>query len=544
MYAQTYQVAERIAQTLVELGVDQLFGVVGSGNFHLTNHLRDKGVPFVAARHEGGAATMADAYARMSGKLGVVTTHQGCGYTNAVTGIAEAAKSRTPLLVLTADTPPHDVHSNFRIDQDGLARSVGAVAERVYSPATAVADTRRAVLRAINDRRTVVLSVPIDVQVAETAYASPQPIPPRQRPRPSERHTQAVAELLRVAQRPLFIAGRGAREAGPQLRELAQKSGALLATSAVAHGLFADDEANLGISGGFSSDFTAARIAEADLVIGWGCALNSWTTRRGTLINERSRVIRVDLDESSLDGDLGVVGDCAATAKSVLAELRDHAPDTWRTQDMVAQIAAKARWNDADTDDISTDSLIDPRTVTRRLNDMLPAERVVAVDSGNFMGYPSAYLEVPDENGFCFTQAFQSIGLGLATAIGAATAQPGRLPVLGVGDGGFLMGIAELETVVRERIPLVAIVYNDHAYGAEVHHFTGAGDYGAVTFPTTDVAAIARGFGAHGVVVEKLADLDAVQEWLDGPRATPLVIDTRIASDGGAWWLAEAFATH
>ncbi|MDR7330844.1 thiamine pyrophosphate-binding protein [Corynebacterium guangdongense] len=544
MYEQTFQVAERIAQTLVELGVDQLFGVVGSGNFHLTNHLRDKGVPFVAARHEGGAATMADAYARMSGKLGVVTTHQGCGYTNAVTGIAEAAKSRTPLLVLTADTPPHDVRSNFRIDQDGLARSVGAVAERVYSPATAVADTRRAVRTAVNDRRTVVLSVPIDVQVAGTAYASPQPIPPRQRPRASERHTQALAELLRGARRPLFIAGRGAREAGPQLRALGQKSGALLATSAVAHGLFVGEDHNLGISGGFSSDFTAATIAEADVVVGWGCALNNWTTRRGTLLNEFARVIQVDLDETAFEWDHGIVGDCAATAESVLAELVDHAPDTWRTPDMAAAIAAKSRWKDAETADVSTGALIDPRILTRRLNEMLPAERVVSVDSGNFMGYPSTYLDVPDENGFCFTQAFQSIGLGLATAIGAAKAQPGRLPVLGAGDGGFLMGIAELETAVRERIPLVAIVYNDSAYGAEVHHFTGAGDYGAVTFPTTDIAAVARGFGAEGVVVEKLADLDAVQEWLDGPRTGPLVVDARIASDGGAWWLAEAFATH
>ena len=120
-------VAQLVGRTLAELGVGHVFGVVGSGNFEVTNALRLAGVPFTAARHEGGAATMADAYARMSGRVGVVSTHQGCGLSNAVTGIGEAAKSRTPLIVLTADTQASAVRSNFKIDQDALARSVGAV---------------------------------------------------------------------------------------------------------------------------------------------------------------------------------------------------------------------------------------------------------------------------------------------------------------------------------------------------------------------------------------------------------------------------------
>ena len=95
----------------------------------------------------------------------------------------------------------------------------------------------------------------------------------------------------------------------------------------------------------------------------------------------------------------------------------------------------------------------------------------MATDSGNFQGYPSAYLAVPDEFGFCMTQAYQSIGLGLATAIGAALAQPHRLPVAALGDGGALMGASELETVVRLGLPMVVVVYDDEGYGAEVHHF-------------------------------------------------------------------------
>lgn len=550
-------VAALVGRTLAKLGAGHAFGVVGSGNFHLTNALRGNGVPFTAARHEGGAATMADAYSRMSGLVSVLSTHQGCGLSNAATGIAEAAKSRTPMIVLTADAAGAAVRSNFRIDQDGFARSLGAVPERVHSAASAVADTVRAFRTAQNERRTVVLSVPLDVQAQPAPDGTPDrlmPVLPGGRIRPDAVLVRGLADCLSHAKRPVFVAGRGARAAGSELKMLAAHSGALLATSAVASGLFAGEEFNLGIAGGFSTPETAALISEADLIIGWGCTLNMWTMRHGSLIHPDAVVVQVDVEDSALganrDIHLGVLGDCAVTAADVLAELRAVRPEpleNYRTADVAGRIAAGSRWQDVPVQDISTPEQIDPRVLTLELDRLLPAERLVSVDSGNFMGYPSTHLTVPDEFGFCFTQAFQSIGLGLSTAIGAALARPDRLPVLGTGDGGFLMGISELETAVRLRLPLVAIVYNDAAYGAEVHHFGAAPepvDMAAVTFPDTDIAAIARGCGAAGITVRSTADLAGVTEWLAGPRDAPLVIDAKIASDGGAWWLAEAFKGH
>ena len=545
-------VAEAVGRTLAQLGVGHAFGVVGSGNFHLTNALRRGGVPFTAARHEGGAATMADAYARMSGRLAVLTTHQGCGLTNAVTGLTEAAKSRTPLLVLAADTQASAVRSNFRIDQDALARSIGAVAERVHSPASAVADTVRAYRTALHERRTVVLSVPLDVQAAEApeVHGADLRLPPPQPVRPAAAAVSALVELLAVAERPVFVAGRGARHAKTELRALAHGCGALLATSAVAHGLFAGDPFNLGISGGFSSPLSAELIRDADLIVAWGCTLNMWTMRHGQLIGPATRVVQVDVEDAALGCNrpvtLGVHGDCAQTAADALNLWRAQHRDPqirYRTAQVAGAIAKRSRWRDTPTPDLSTEERIDPRVLSRALDDLLPTERTVSIDSGNFMGYPSTYLSVPDEFGFCFTQAFQSIGLGLATAIGAALAQPNRLAVLGSGDGGFLMAIGELETAVRLKVPLVCIVYNDAAYGAEVHHFV-EDDHTTVRFPETDLAALARGFGAEGVTVRTLSDLGAVRDWLAVPQDRPLVIDAKIASDGGAWWLHEAFKGH
>lgn len=547
-------VGDVVGRVLADLGVGHAFGVVGSGNFVMTNALRAGGVGFTSTRHEGGAASMADAYSRMSGRVGILTVHQGCGLTNAVTGIAEAAKSRTPMIVLTADAPAAALQSNFRIDQEALSTSVGAVSDRVYGPNTVVTDVTRAYRTAVTQRRTVVLNVAIDVAAAPAEVAGPiiaSIAAPRVRPDTAS--VAALVDALRAARRPVFVAGRGGRGAGPQMAALAEASGALLATSAVANGLFEGNPFSLGISGGFSSPTVAELIGDADLIVGWGCALNMWTMRHGRLIGDETVVAQVDVEVEAIGAhrpvDVGVVGDCAATAADALAML-SSAPllhNGYRTPEVAERIAGSARWRDVPVTAEPVEGRIDPRALSIALDEILPADRVLSIDSGNFMGYPSTHLSVPDEFGFCFTQAFQSIGLGLGTAIGAAIAQPTRLPILGTGDGGFLMAISELETAVRLALPLVVIVYNDSAYGAEVHHF-GDADMTTVTFPEVDIAAIARGHGATGVTVTGFDDLDEVRRWvasLDSPRPSgPLVIDAKITDDGGSWWLAEAFAGH
>lgn len=546
------RVAELVGRTLAQLGVGHAFGVVGSGNFAVTNALRAHGVPFVATRHEAGAATMADAYARTTGAVSVVSVHQGCGLTNAITGIAEAAKSRTPMVVLAADVAGSAVRSNFRIDQDDLAASVGAVPERVHAAASARDDVTRAWRTARNGRRTVVLSLPLDVQSAEVPPGTPERAldPGRPAPvRPGERDVRTLVELLDGAARPVFVGGRGARAHGAELRELAAQTGALLATSAVAKGLFDADPYDLGISGGFATPLAAELIAGSDLVVAWGCSLTMWTTRHGRLIGPDTTVVQVDDDEPSLGAerkvDLGVLGDVGETVRAVTEALGGPAGPGYRSAELAGRIAAEGRWRDVAFDDLSTGETIDPRVLSRDLDALLPAERVLAVDSGNFMGYPAAYLSVPDPAGFCFTQSFQSVGLGLATAIGAGLASPGRLPVLATGDGGLLMAVAELETAVRLRLGLLVVIYDDHAYGAEVHHFgPGGADLTTVVFPDVDLAAIARGYGADGVTVRTQADLVAVTSWLAGERIRPLVVDAKISDDGGSWWLAEAFRGH
>jgi thiamine pyrophosphate-dependent acetolactate synthase large subunit-like protein len=544
----TGTVAGEVGRTLAALGADHVFGVVGSGNFHVTNALVAGGVRFVPTRHEAGAATAADAYSRVSGRASLVSVHQGCGLTNAMTGIAEAAKSRTPMVVLAAEPAATALRSNFRVDQDGLARAVGALSDRVHGPSSAVADTARAWRTAVGERRTVLLNLPLDVQAAPAPEAEIPIDRTRWLPRAADEAVAALAALLGQAARPVFIAGRGAAGAKAELEQLADECGALLGTSAVAKGLFHGNAWDLDVAGGFATPLAAELIAAADVVVAWGASLNMWTTRHGALVGKAATVVQVDVDPDALGAhhrvDLGVVGDAALSAVAVRHAMK--APGAgYRTDRLRDRIAAEGRWRLIPYADDGDRAHIDPRTATIALDDILPAERVVAVDSGNFMGYPSMFLSVPDQRGFCFTQAFQSIGLGLASAIGAALASPDRVPVAACGDGGFLMSIAELDTVRRLGLGMLIVVYNDDAYGAEVHHFgPGGHPLDTVRFPDTDLAAIARGHGCAAVSVRRPDDLAPVAQWLAGPRDVPMVADLKVAAGRPSWWLEEAFRGH
>ena len=504
-------VAAAIANDLAALGARRCFGLLGTANFKISHALVGAGVELISARHEGNAASMADAYAKATGELTLVSVHSGPGLTNALTGIAEAAKSRTPLLVLAGDVPNGAVKSNFHIEQANLARAVGAVSERIYTARSAREDTVRAVTRALRDRQTVVLSLPLDVQDAELATnTGPLELPPAPgRLHPDPGAVTRLAEAMARAERPLILGGRGAvlADAEPELLALAERTGALLATSVCGHGLFAETPWSLGICGGFSSPIADELIAESDLVAGFGASFTQWTTKKGKLIAPGAVVAQVDVEAAKLGYQMpiqhAVHGDAKAAAAALLAALGPvSASRRGRRNDQMKERIRAGDNHHSRYRDQSSARFIDPRTFSKAVDDILPMERVVASDSGHFCGWVPRYLRVPSPRASCLSHSFQSVGLGLASAIGLAVANPGKLAVLGVGDGGFLMSISDLETALRLKLRLCILVYNDSSYAAEVHFFRRQGySIDIVRFPDTDFCAIARGYGAGGATV-------------------------------------------
>jgi thiamine pyrophosphate-dependent acetolactate synthase large subunit-like protein len=540
-------VCDAIARELKGAGVEHVFGLIGSGNFGVATSVAKEGIAFHHTRHEEGALNMADVYAQATRKVGVCSLHQGPGLTNSLTSLVEAAKSRTPVLLLAADVAPDDLYSNFRIDQARAIEALGGVTERVSSARTAAADTARAIARAERERRVVVLMISVDLEKADVPddAVEPRRLPALVPPRPSAEAVASVAELISRAERPLIVAGRGAvlADAGDALARLGEASGALLATSAQAHGLFAGDPFALGISGGFSTPLAIETLPQADLVLSFGAGLNDWTTRRGALIGPDARIVQVDTEAAGLGRyrrlDVGVVGDARLTAEALIEELGGGTRDGWRSDGMAERIAG-SRWREQPYEDAGTDRYIDARTLTIALDDLVPRNRVIVPDSGHFMAYPAMYMDVEDAGGWYFTQGFMAIGLGLSSSLGAAVARPDRPVVAALGDGGAIMLASEFETLARLGLNVLVVIYNDAAYGAEVHRYRPLGyDVDLVQFPDIDFAALGRAVGIESVTVRSREDLEGpVAEWA-ARGSGPLLVDAKINPDLRDAWMDE-----
>lgn len=535
--------AEVVGHTAARLGVAAAFGVVGSGNYVVTEALLESAVPFYGTRHESAAASAADAFWRTSGRLAVCSVHQGPGLANAVSALGEAAKSRVPLLVLAGASTASALRSNFAADQAGLLRAVGCGVDQIYEPRSAAVDTARAVRRALDEQRPILLNLPLDVQAGAVDRSGHPPIlRPSTRVCPEYQVLRDLADRLQAARSPVIIAGQGAWRSGAAdaLARVAEATGARLATTALGLGMFAGNPRSVGVAGGFSTEATAAVLDEADLILAVGASLTTWTTRGDTIFRDTDTVVQVDSDPAALGlnsrVDFGVVGDARATALALLELLPDEPrPLPTAPPEDVGSMAPFAE----------DGPLAHPRRLTERLAQMLPRERTLVVDGGHFIGWPMTGLQVPDPSGLVFSSAgFQSIGLGMGAAVGAAVARPDRLPVLAVGDGGFLMGVSELETMVRLKLPVLVAVYNDAAYGAEVHHFADRpAGRALVSFPETDVAALASGIGARSATVRSVDDLVAIEPWLPG-RDRPLVLDLKIDPTVVGSWAEQDFHGH
>lgn len=457
-----------LAAQLAHLGVTDVFGLMGDGNLKLIPTLvHEHGITVHAARHEAAAVAMADGFARSSGAVGVCTVTQGPGLTNALTALVTAHRGRTPLVAIVGDTPlgvrglPQD------IEQAPLVAAAG-LTQAPFDPATAHADLAAAWRTALDLRRPVVVCLPTDVQELPAGDAVCD-LPASTRPVVAPGNLSAAVEALEAAERPVLLAGRGALESGSRddVVALADHVGALLATSLPVNGWFGDHPFALGIAGGFAHEGPRAILHEADCVVALGASLNHFTTRGGGLFAPDATIVQVD-ESADAHGrftryDVGVVGDAGLVARGLRAEV--GAGQRFRTAAVRDRIAAGSR----PADDLSDEQGLDPRLVARTLAEVLPPGAALAVDGGHFMGFPSMDVPVSGPHDYVFTLDFGSIGLGLAAAIGAAAADPTRPVVAAVGDGGLLMSLGELDTLARSGLPVVVAVFNDAAYGAELH---------------------------------------------------------------------------
>ncbi|WP_072313933.1 thiamine pyrophosphate-binding protein [Agrococcus sp. Marseille-P2731] len=536
----------------LEQHATHVFGLMGNGNaWFLDAVVRRGAMQLITVRHETATVAAADAFYRASGRLAVATTTYGPGYTNALTSLAEAAQARIPLVLVVGDQPTGGPRP-WDVDQAAVATAVGA-ATIVVGRGDARAAARRAAEMALVERRPVVLAIPYDIGHAalegDGERADALPSADAAFVSLDGEQLAQVAEVLAAAERPLVLAGRGAHVAGAAdaLRTLAARLGARTASSALGSGIFEPGTRHLGICGGFASERAAVAIELADVVLVVGAGLNQFQLRFGDAFAPGARVLQVDVVEAPTSPrvDELVRGDARLVTEALLALLDAEDGDG---------AGADARWDAAGFGDVSgihlerepgdvaaPDGRLDPRSLFHALERILPADRVIVQDGGHFIGWAPTHLSVPDPSRLLMVgTAFQTIGLGFPSAVGAAAARPESTLVLVSGDGGALMGLADLDSVIRTARRAVVVIVNDAAYGAEVHQYAVRGVAEApMLIDQVDFAALGRGLGADAAVIETLDDLEQLRSWLAAGSDGVFVADCRVSQQVVAPYIVE-----
>ncbi|WP_431862315.1 thiamine pyrophosphate-binding protein [Micrococcus terreus] len=539
-------VSTAVADVIAERA-DHLFGLMGNGNAHLVSSLTERGFPFTSARHESATVTMADAFHRAGGGVGVATTTYGAGFTNTYTALAEARLARIPLVLVVGDAPSTGPRF-FDIDQVQAVSAVG-VTTLTATPQNAEAMAHRAFDLAAQTVQPVVLSLPYDHSTAPLTDPVPlEPLAPKPQHPPVPPQVQAVAERLLAAERPLLMVGRGVPMSGTgeTVQRIGDLLGGLFVTTVMASNTV-DSPWNLGIAGGFMRTHRWEVAHTADVVLVAGASLNPFQMRHGTLFGPDAHVIRVDNEpglhhervDEHVNADLGTFLEALLEAVEQSVQARQNQTDrpdagslTWREQ--VPEVASedfRGAEPVEDPTEFGPDGRLNPRAVMAALEQILPQDRSVVMDGGHFLGWAPMYLSVPDPHALVMVgTAFQSIGLGLGSAAGVSVARPDRLTVHITGDGGGLMGLADLETFIRTTRRGVMVALNDSAYGAELHQYASKGLHdAAMLIDEVDFSALGRALGAEGVKATTLADLQHLTDWLATDQDGVFVLDVAIS---------------
>jgi len=515
-----------LVTALTESGVRRIFGVMGDANLGwLAEWSATPGNVYIAARHEGGAVAMADGFAADGDSVGVATVTYGPGLLNAVNALSTAARGGRPNVLLLGSTPVDRPYHPQRYDHEGLVRATGAVYRRIDEPARIRGEVERALADSLRDGSSIVLDFTAECLAHPAVAQAPAETTLVDAPE-SQAAARAVAGLLAAASRPIILAGFGADRAHAEaaLRQVAERTGARLATTLVARGLFAGDPRDIGLFGGFSLPATRQVIDAADLVLAIGASLNEFTTDGGTLLRGKT-VVQVDQHRRALGRqhpvDLAICADAAEFAAALAAATADLDPAPLDAGDVPLRLEQRVDGGDGEG--------VDPRHALTAIDHWLPEVRTIVTDGGHFIEWPSRYLRASAPRSFRAALNGGSIAMALPEGLGMASRGREGVTVAVMGDGGFFMALTEMETAARERIPLLMIVMNDGAYAAEIHKLRALGTTEAAAhFPgAADIADVARGFGVEAITIRSARDLEALPDVF--PLESPFLIDVRVS---------------
>jgi sulfoacetaldehyde acetyltransferase len=540
--------SEALVETLVAHGVTDIFGIVGSAYMDALDIFPAAGIRFWSVQHEQNAAHMADGYARISGRHGVCIAQNGPGITNFVTAIAAAYWAHSPVVAITPETGSLTIGlGGFQeTEQLPIFSKITRYQAHVSRPERIAELTHRAFELARIERGPTQVNIPRDHFYGEHDYTIARPLELR-RSAGAPESLDAAARLLATARFPVIIAGGGVimSDGRQEAIALAEHLEAPVVTSYLHNDSFpATHRLACGPLGYQGSKAAMRIIAQADVVLALGTRLGPFGTLAQYGIDywpKNARIIQVDSDHRVLGLvkpiDVAVHGDAKGAAREILARLETSNVEVAcraTAGERLEEIAAQKRAWAEELEGMSArpGSPIAPRRALRELARALPRNAVVTTDIGNVCSVANSYLHFDEAPSFLAAMSFGNCGYAMPTAMGAKVARPDRPAVAYVGDGAWGMSLNEVLTCVRERIPVVAVVFNNGQWGAEKRNQI---DFYADRFLGTNLqnpsfAAIARAMGADGVTI---AHPDQIGDALEAAIASgrPTVLELMLTQD-------------
>jgi len=535
------------ARSLVEAlkieGVEVVFGIPGGAIMPVYDELLGSGIRHILARHEQSAAHMADGYARVSGRPGVVMATSGPGATNLVTGVATAYMDSAPMVAITGQVPTHLIGTDAfqEIDTVGIFSPITKYQFQPRRPSEVPYSVKAAFYLASTGRTApVLIDLPKDVQMREEEVVFPAEVHipgyrPSYDPRPAD--IAKAVDLIVNSERPVLLAGGGVikSDACDLLVAVAELLNAPVATTLMGKGSIPENHplalGPIGMHGTYQANKV---IMEADLVVCFGARFSDRSTMNASEFSKERKIIHFEADPTEIGKNIKpyhyVLGDLRKSLTIMLDILRGKAT---KRQDSVWY----RRWmelKEAYEDKIfgAIGEFTSPRII-RRIRDILPPYAIVTTEVGQHQMWAELHYKVLKPRTFITSGGLGTMGFGFPAAIGAKLAKP-WVPVLDIaGDGSFLMTSDSLATSVQEEIPVVVCVFNNSCLGmvAQWQRTFYGGRYSGVWLGSKpDLVQLAKSYGAEGVRVNGMEDFEkALKEALKSEVTT--VIDIPISPE-------------
>ena len=534
--------SEAFVETMVAQGVTDMFGIMGSAFMDAMDIFAPAGIRLIPVVHEQGAGHMADGYARVSGRHGVVIGQNGPGISNCVTAIAAAYWAHSPVVIITPETGTMGMGlGGFQeANQLPMFQEFTRYQGHVVNPRRMAEFTARCFDRAISEMGPTQLNIPRDYFYGEITCEIPKPMRV-ERGAGGENSLNAAAELLATAKFPVILSGGGVvmGDAVDECKALAERLGAPVVNGYLRNDSFpASHPLWCGPLGYQGSKAAMKLIAQADVVIALGSRMGPFGTLPQHGLDywpKDAKIIQIEADHTNLGLvkkiTVGICGDAKAAAKALTARLagKTLACDATKAERARTIATEKAAWEKEldgwthERDPFSLDMIeengnekpfsggryLHPRQVLRELEKAMPPRAMVSTDIGNINSVANSYLRFEEPRSFFAPMSFGNCGYALPTIIGAKLAAPERPAIAYAGDGAWGMSMVEIMTCVRHDIPVTAVVFHNRQWGAEKKNQVDFYNrrFVAGELDNQSFAGIAKAMGSEAIVVDRLEDV-------------------------------------